>query len=360
MLNTNTEFLKNELADVIRLFEGGDKAKIVHTFTYADGKFINVVSVNGKEFHSADERAYVDALEFKRYAKRFAKSALYFALAEQLQQTMPWGALTGIRPTKLAYSFLETGELFVPFFEKFGVSRENIALITDIIDAQKGFYRKRAEGADLYVGIPFCPSKCTYCSFITADIAATKKFLPDYLRALEQEIAASVGLFDHLKSVYIGGGTPLALSECELERVLSAVAKVAPRGIEYTVEAGRPDVFTEEKLQLLQEFGVTRICVNPQSFNDKTLRAIGRRHTASDIYRAFEMSRKYNFIVNFDLIAGLTDETLSEFMFSVDEAVRLSPENITVHTLCLKKGAKLKESEERLIVRDIEEMIDRK
>ena len=242
-------------------------------------------------------------------------------------------------------------------FEKFGVSEENISIVADILCEQEGIYQKREGDADLYVGIPFCPSKCTYCSFITADIRATEKFLPDYLRALEREIAACREFPLRYKSAYVGGGTPLVLSVKELEPILKAVRALVPSDVEFTVEAGRPDVFGEEKLSLLKDYGVTRICVNPQSFNDRTLAAIGRRHTAADIYRAYEMSTKFGFLVNFDLIAGLTGETLAEFSYSIDEAVRLSPENITVHTLCLKKGAKLKESESRLEVEDIGNMI---
>lgn len=133
------------------------------------------------------------------------------------------------------------------------------------------------------------------------------------------------------------------LEPAELEKVLKAVEKVRKNDSEYTVEAGRPDVFTEEKLRLLKEYGVTRVCVNPQSFSDTTLQRIGRRHTAADLYRAFDMAAKFGFEVNADLIAGLTGETYDEFVFSVNEAVKTGAENITVHCLCLKSGAKLKE-----------------
>lgn len=357
MLTTNTQFLQNELMDVMRLFEEGAQLNIVHTFTYEQDTYVNQIEADGKVFCSNEKFHAVGELEFKRYAKRFAKLSLYRALCALFEKSMPWGSLTGIRPTKLAYAEQAAGRDFVPLFQKFGVSKENISLVSDVLAEQKGIYEKGEGFADLYVGIPFCPSKCTYCSFITADICATEKFLPAYLEALIREIEQSKELFKTLKSAYIGGGTPLVLSAQDLERVLSAVAKVIPPNIEYTVEAGRPDVFTPEKLKLLKEYGVTRICVNPQSFNDKTLAAIGRRHTAADIYRAYEMSLKYGFAVNFDLIAGLADESPEQFAFSLDEAVRLSPANITVHTLCLKKGAKLKESESRLKVRGIEKMI---
>ncbi|MFR1554695.1 MAG: coproporphyrinogen dehydrogenase HemZ, partial [Coriobacteriales bacterium] len=259
------------------------------------------------------------------------------------KEDMPWGALTGIRPTKMAYTEKEAGRPFRPLFEKMRVKEENIALVEEVLRAQEGIYEKKDGNTDFFVSIPFCPTKCSYCSFITAPIDKTRGFLPDYLDCLEREIFAAAPLTGNLRSVYIGGGTPLVLESEALERVLKAVERVRTNGCEYTVEAGRPDVFTEEKLRLLKEYGVTRICVNPQSFSDKTLERIGRRHTAAELYRAFDMAAKFGFDVNADLIAGLTDETYEEFVFSVNEAVRTGAANITVHCLSLKSGAKLKE-----------------
>lgn len=355
MLTTNTEFLYGELMDVLRLF--GDKVPdVAHYFLHDGERFANTVIVGGREYDFAEDVPWRGELEFKRYAKCFAKLALYKALRTETGREMPWGALTGIRPTKLAYAEREAGRDFFPLFKKFCVSRENAELVADVLSSQEGIYAKEEGAGDLYIGIPFCPSKCNYCSFITADISRTGKYIGDYLDALEKEMEAVRGL-RRLKSVYIGGGTPLVLGERELERVLCAAAPHLTAGTEYTVEAGRPDVFTEQKLSLLKEYGVTRICVNPQTFSDATLERIGRRHTSADIYRAFKMAEKFNFDVNCDLIAGLTGESLSEFKDSVDRAVALSPENITVHSLCLKKGAKLKEEESLLFVADIEKMI---
>ncbi|HIY78559.1 MAG TPA: coproporphyrinogen dehydrogenase HemZ [Candidatus Borkfalkia excrementavium] len=355
MVATNTEFLQNELNDVARLFDRAPD--IAHNFLYADGNFLNTVIAEGKEYTFRETCACKDEVEFRRYAKRFAKLAVYEVLSGLCGKRMPWGSLTGIRPTKLAYSELAAGRDFRPLFRKFGVSEENISLISDVLCSQEGIYGEKEGDADLYIGIPFCPTKCNYCSFITADIRYTEKFLPDYLSALEEEIYACKGLFKRLKSAYIGGGTPLVLEANQLERVLRAAASLIPEGTEYTVEAGRPDVFTDEKLALLRDYGVTRVCVNPQTFSDATLERIGRKHTAADVCRAFGMAAKYNFQINCDLIAGLTGETVAEFSDSVDRAISLSPDNITVHTLCLKKGAKLKEEESRLNVDGIEKMI---
>ena len=354
MFTTNTEFLKAEMADVLRLF--GDVPDVAHTFVYAENNFMNAVIVGGREYDFCERQECAGEIEFKRYARRFAKLALYEALRAETGRSMPWGALTGIRPTKLAYAEQAAGRRFEPLFEKFGVSRENIALVRAVLDAQQGIYAREEGAADLYIGIPFCPSKCNYCSFITADISRTGQYVEGYLSALEKEIAACRGLFRRLKSIYIGGGTPLVLETPQLRRVLDAAAPFA-EGQEYTVEAGRPDVFTEEKLQLLKDYGVTRICVNPQTFSDETLARIGRRHTAADIYRAFDMARRFSFDINCDLIAGLPGERAEEFCSGLDKAVALAPENITDHTLCLKKGAKLKEEESRLAGDGIGEMI---
>ena len=187
-------------------------------------------------------------------------------------------------------------------------------------------------GYSLYAGIPFCPSICSYCSFSSSPIAEWKDQVDRYLDAMIKELKATAKLMQGktLDTVYIGGGTPLVLEAGDLERVLKAVEKVRDSACEYTVEAGRPDVFTEEKLALLKNYGVTRICVNPQSFSDKTLERIGRRHTAADLYRAFDMAAKFGFEINADLIAGLTDESFEEFAFSVREAVKTGAENITV------------------------------
>ena len=354
MFTTNTEFLKAEMADVLRLF--GDVPDVAHTFVYAENNFMNAVIVGGREYDFCERQECAGEIEFKRYARRFAKLALYEALRAETGRSMPWGALTGIRPTKLAYAEQAAGRRFEPLFEKFGVSRENIALVRAVLDAQQGIYAREEGAADLYIGIPFCPSKCNYCSFITADISRTGQYVEGYLSALEKEIAACRGLFRRLKSIYIGGGTPLVLETPQLRRVLDAAAPFA-EGQEYTVEAGRPDVFTEEKLRLLKDYGVTRICVNPQTFSDETLARIVRRHTAADIYRAFDMARRFSFDINCDLIAGLPGERAEEFCSGLDKAVALAPENITVHTLCLKKGAKLKEEESRLAGDGIGEMI---
>ena len=349
-------FLAPELMDVVRLFEGAEEMTIAHACEYKSGAFENTVLLDGAAYHARDIAPCTDELTYKSLCKRYAKLALYRALSARTGVTLPWGALTGIRPTRLAYAELEAGRAFEPLFREMGVSEENTDLVRRVIEGQKGIYERREGNCDLFISLPFCPTKCAYCSFITAPIAATRRYLPDYLSALGRELA-SLPPVGNLRAVYIGGGTPFALEAEELEAVLQAAAPLRTNGCEYTVEAGRPDVFTREKLDVCLRYGVTRICINAQSFSDKTLAAIGRKHTREDLYRAFEMAEDYPFAVNCDLIAGLTGESAEEFCESVDRAVALSPENITVHTLCLKKGAKLKEETARLEAGRIAEMI---
>lgn len=356
-INTKS-FLQNELSDVVRLFEGAQSLIIEHETELRGEIFYNRFTVDGKIF-SFEHRVEEDVkgeTEYKRYCRRYAKLALYRILSERFQKTLPWGALTGIRPTRLAYGELERGKPFEPLFREMGVSEDNIALIARVIESQKNIYERKEGNCDLFVSLPFCPSKCVYCSFITAPITATRKYLPDYLAALERELDA-IPSVRNLRSVYIGGGTPFAPEADELERVLKAVSRVRKNECEYTVEAGRPDVFTEEKLALCKQYGVTRICINAQSFSDETLRLIGRNHTAEQVETAFLMARPYGFQINCDLIAGLTGESAESFRTSVERAISLSPENITVHTLCLKKGAKLKEEVSSLEEGRLSEMI---
>lgn len=345
MFSTDCKFLENELLDVVRLFKRRPET-LVHSFRLQDGVFYNDFVVDGEAFSFQDEGQVCDELLLKRLERRFAKLGLYAILSKKYGEEMPWGALTGIRPTKLAYTEIESGADFKPLFEKMRVQPENIRLVERILETQKGIYEKKDGNTDLFVSIPFCPTKCAYCSFITAPIERTRAFLPTYLDCLEKELAAAPQSIGKLRSIYIGGGTPFALETADLRRVLQAVAPIfesAGRRVEYTVEAGRPDVFSEDKLSLLKEFGVTRICINPQTFSDETLKKIGRKHTVADFYQAYESAAKYGFSVNIDLIAGLTDETPETFANGVEKAAQTGADNITVHCLSLKSGAKLKE-----------------
>lgn len=351
----NCEWLQPEIMDVIRLF-GAENEVFGHHFEYSACNYFNTIEYGG-EFYDYKNYAFTeDEIEFKRYAKRFAKLAFYNLLSEKKNIKMPYGALTGIRPTKLAYMEIEGGRDFYELFSQCGVEGENARHVGEILEVQRPYYADKG-GQDLFVSMPFCPTKCEYCSFITAPISKTGQYVDDYVSCVEKELASIKNLLAKPKSIYIGGGTPFAVSANQLGRIYAAVNALSLPNCEYTVEAGRPDTFTEEKLKLTKDFGVTRICINPQSFKDETLVKIGRKHTCADVYKAFEMSAKYGFDINLDLIAGLADETAEDFKSSFQKAIELNPANITVHTLSLKAGAKLKESCSRLYVDGIGEMI---
>lgn len=355
MLNTNCEALREEIMLVIRAFDCEDE-DFTHYFSSSCGKFFNSIEYAGRFYDFEEEYKADDELVFKRLAKRSCKLAFYKVISSAKGKSLPWGALTGIRPTKLAYNEIADGRDFEKLFSDACVAPENTALVKKILEVQKGFYKKG--GQDLYVSLPFCPSKCDYCSFITAPIENTRKFVGEYVNCIVKELYSIKPFIDNLRSVYIGGGTPFVLDNAQLTPIYAAINELFGSNFEYTVEAGRPDVFTEEKCALAKEYGVNRICVNPQTFNDETLKKIGRKHTAEQTLSAYAMAEKYGFDINIDLIAGLADETAEDFAYSLERAISLSPAAITVHTLSLKSGAKLKENTKKLFVAGIGEMIN--
>ncbi|MDE6667890.1 MAG: coproporphyrinogen dehydrogenase HemZ [Clostridia bacterium] len=354
MLNTNSTGLYDEIMLVIRAFDLED-ADFTHYFSCSGGKFFNAIEYGGEFYDFEEEYKADNDLVFKRLAKRSAKLAFYKVLSKITGINLPWGALTGIRPTKLAYTEISASNDYNKLLKDMCVSEENIALVSRILKAQEGTYKKG--GQDLYVSIPFCPTKCDYCSFITAPIEKTKIYLENYINCLVKELSSVKPYLTGLRSIYVGGGTPFVLENFQLTPIYAAINALFDKKIEYTVEAGRPDVFTEEKLKTAKEYGVTRICVNPQTFNDKTLEKIGRKHTSAQTIQAYEMAAKYGFDINVDLIAGLADETPKDFEKTLKTAISLNPANITVHTLSLKSGAKLKEETKKLSVNGIGEMI---
>lgn len=275
--------------------------------------------------------------------KTILKHLLYKALASFENKQLPWGCLTGIRPTRLCYDLMKKGvkkiSLVNTLKQYFSVSEEKSKLCLEIIQNQQPMETNDCL-VDFYVNIPFCTTRCSYCSFISAEIGKNECLVKPYVDALIEEInyAKQIIKQKHLvvKNVYFGGGTPTALPTSELERILEVTCFNTR---EFTVEAGRPDTITPEKLALLKKYGVSRISVNPQSFNDKVLQAIGRNHTAKQTLDVFKMAREYGFEINMDLIAGLPKETLKSFKENIDICMHLSPENITVHTLALKRGS---------------------
>ena len=350
MITTNLDNLNNEIAEVANEF-GVDLD--LDLFARFDGdKMFVKVDYNEKTYEYSYTIAYSDALEKKRYVKRYAKLSAYKALSDAFGVKLPWGALTGIRPTRLAY---QQGDNWRDFFiNEMLVCPAKTDLIGRILEEQKPYMVKAGGINDLFISIPFCPSRCAYCSFLSCEIGR-EKHVNEYIAALLKEIEHAKTLYDGYRSLYIGGGTPVSLSDEHFESVLKSLKGDYE---EFTVEAGRPDCITESKLKIMKSCGVTRVCVNPQTFLDKTLALIGRKHTAADIIEKYALVKKYGFMVNMDLIAGLPEESFDDFKFSVDKAISMAPDNITVHTLCLKKGSKLKESTERLTAEDVSEMVD--
>lgn len=358
MIETQLEFCKKDLVELLNMFENSDKYSIKHLFSEKPDRVVNTIVINGKAYAYGNLLGEIkDQTERVRLYKRYAKLSLYKALSMFTGEILPWGALTGVRPTKLAYQQIEkTGEFKNFFKDVMKVSDTKISLVEETLNTQKSIYDNTDKFSDLFVFVPFCPTRCKYCSFITADVKSSRQHIDEYVDALVKEIEESKSFIKTLRSIYIGGGTPVALSNANLKKVLTAIDKVNT-GVEYTIEAGRPDVITKENLSILKDFGVTRVCVNPQTFNDKTLEKIGRNHTASDVIEKYGLV-KDDFSVNMDLIAGLTGESAEDFKYSLDTTLKFSPDNVTVHTLSIKNGSFLAENTDRLSKGDVEEMVD--
>lgn len=277
---------------------------------------------------------------------------IYAALKDVTGLTPPWGVLTGVRPSKLMRKLIaergddEAQEIFT---KDLLVRADKTALAFSVAKAEDaGILLSGKRDFSLYVSIPFCPTRCSYCSFVSHSIAAAKKLIPAYVSRLCDEIretgklALDLGL--RLRTVYFGGGTPTSLSADDLTAITAAIKNAFDLSsvLEYTVEAGRPDTVDEEKLLALKAAGVTRISINPQTFENSVLEAVGRRHTAEETVEKFRLARRLGFEnINMDFIAGLPTDTAAGFCRSMETAVALSPENVTVHTLALKTAARL-------------------
>ncbi len=265
----------------------------------------------------------------------------------------PWGILTGIRPVKKIIEMLK-----VPFdkdkikkflSEQYEVSDKKIRLAFDTAENQIPILDKiNPNAVSLYISIPFCPTRCSYCSFVSHSIESAFKLIPEYVECLCREIRIIADIVRknniRIDTIYFGGGTPTSISAEQIESIMKTVAECFDLNNirEYNYEAGRADTITEEKLRVIKEYGANRISINPQTFNDDILKKIGRRHTAEDTVKAYETARKTGFSnINMDLIAGLPDETAESFKKSLDKAILLDPESITVHTLTLKRSGNL-------------------
>jgi oxygen-independent coproporphyrinogen-3 oxidase len=345
-----------ELENLTRLFFPNEKITVIRDFSEPQPPYIYTevsdkitISVNIGSFNKSEtavKKLTDDDNEL------VSAQLLYKLLCDFTGLTQPWGILTGVRPVKLLRRLAEESneEQAVKKFEKdFFVSNEKIALSRETEHNERKILElSKPESFSLYVGIPFCPSRCSYCSFVMASIERAEKLIEPYTKLLCEEIkrtaeiANKLGL--RLETVYFGGGTPTTLSAEQLDTVLRTVNKSFDMSTcrEFTVEAGRPDTIDIAKLFALKENKVDRISINPQTVNDEVLKTIGRKHTAQQFFDAFELARKCGFDnINTDLIAGLPTDTTESFKNSLDSIVRLNAECITVHTLCMKRASRL-------------------
>lgn len=293
--------------------------------------------------------------EFNRW---LVKRGVYEALRDTMAIRPAWGMLTGIRPAKKANELMAGGltpqEAVKHMMEKFDVTEKKASLAVEVALAEQHILGSIKENdIDVYIGIPFCPTRCLYCSFASYPLDKfadkEKKYVDSLIKEINYLGEYSKGL--KVRSVYIGGGTPTALCAEELERVLKAVKDNfdIENVLEYTVEAGRPDTITDEKLRLIKQYGVSRISINPQSMVEKTLKTIGRDHTPEHIRQAFLKAREAGFDnINMDIIVGLPGETEDDLKYTLEEIKKLSPESLTVHTLAVKRASRLKEELEKI------------
>lgn len=351
-------YLEKDLNDELRLFDGDLSRPLRVKFRGpAEGERAPlVVTVEGRAF-SFDWALPAERLHRRRLWKRAAMAAVYRYLRDLTGRRFPYGAFTGIRPTKQFVQVENEGLDPRAFcFEVLDMAPEKVGLVEEIVREQRPCRATVGpRDIDLYVGIPFCRGRCAYCSFISCNLNERPDLEDPYVDALLRELEGVRPLLTgrKVRSVYVGGGTPSALSKRNVRRLLEALAEL--KTPEFTFEAGRPDSIDEELLELCASCGVNRISVNPQSANDETLRAIGRRHTFAETVAAYRLARRYPLAVNMDLIMGLGEERAEDFLRSVRAVVDLAPDNVTVHALALKKGSVLKEQGGRAVP-DAEEM----
>ena len=398
VLRTPLPRLANELCDVLKLFwpvedfavestvrlSAEDEAKaqftaspvtpdmetLLHDFVEADGLWRCAFTLRGyttertlpvpaagdaspepadEDAEEGSEAPGTATLLRRRLQKRLCKLTLYDLCKDISGNRPPWGSLTGIRPTRLLYEKLAQGmdlaEGARALVSQFDLAPEKAELLRRIVAVQQTLPAPSANEADVYVSIPFCRTRCAYCSFPGEALGRGRQVEP-YLRALFHEMEAAAALMRarglRLRALYIGGGTPTALNEEAFAALMEHTARCFPDPYEFTVEAGRPDTITQGKLRAMLSRRVTRISVNPQTMNDSTLRLIGRDHTAAQTEDAFREARALGFAdINMDVIAGLPGETPADFASTMERIAALSPDSLTVHTLAIKRSSRL-------------------
>lgn len=355
----------NDIADVVKLFYSpveltvasearGEENELIHTFTRNGGSIRTSFDFQGSHAELSDELPGDipqgrELLTEKRLIKRLCKRAIYALLRDRTGHKPPWGSLTGIRPTRLLYERLARGESLDEgaraLGELFDISQGKLETLKSVVSTQMTLPQAATDEIDIYVSIPFCRTRCAYCSFPGEAVGGGGKTEP-YLSALFREIDDAAALVRELRlkprAMYVGGGTPTAPDENQLKRLLTRLSERFLDAYEFTVEAGRPDTLTRGKLDVIRLSGASRISVNPQTMNDRTLRVIGRDHTAGQTEEAFRMAREAGFThINMDVIAGLPGEDVSDFEHTMERIKALSPESLTAHTLAIKRTSRL-------------------
>lgn len=315
------------IGDVVRLFYGPCRE---------DRKQSAVICDDGPDMTLISAADASSELPVNRQVKR----DLYEKLAQITGITLPWGCLTGIRPTVVAQE-----EGFDPdrLLSRYFVREDKAKLVCDTARLESAIAARASKSLNVYAGVPFCPGRCEYCSFIAQDATHHLDKLHKYAEAMKSEIKTLAPFISEAPgTIYMGGGTPTVFDEEDMRAVLECMAEAFRVGeeTEFTVEAGRPDTITEGKLDAMRDSRVNRICINPQTMRDETLKKINRHHTAADVVKTYELARKKGFdVINMDLIAGLKYETADDFLYSVKTIAELDPENITIHTLYKKRRA---------------------
>ena len=347
-----------ETENVIRIFFPLEKINIVEQLPEETDDVVITYLKDGKigcevRILSAEEKREADVSDKTEKEQELVLAKLLYDIFTSITGIVPsWGILTGVRPSKLMRNLIsENGEenAIDYFRNELLVSSKKTDLALAVAKAEDRIIALSGEKSfSLYISIPFCPTRCSYCSFVSHSVAQAKKLIPDYVRLLCREIeeisviSKELGL--NLETVYFGGGTPTSLDAEDLLAITDAVGRSFDvKNIrEYTIEAGRPDTLNRDKLAVMKNAGVSRISINPQTFNAKVLENIGRKHSPEMTVEAFRMARESGFDnINMDFIAGLPGDTYESFRNSIDTAVSLNPENITIHTLALKRAANI-------------------
>ena len=359
---------KEKLMVFVKLFFDQTEAVSIYTNFSVKETAVNVYTMILFEENTFFSDDYFSFSEEKcrdlRYQKRIFDAAVaksFCHAAEKIRYIqLPWGVMSGIRPAKMVRELFDQGYIVPEVYEElenvYEIQREKMELAVQVAENERLLLKDIGDhSVSVYIGIPFCPTRCLYCSFVSTDIRVSGKYMEEYVCLLLEEIKKTAEIIHdmgcYVENIYIGGGTPTTLSAEQLEKILGCLKRylIGPGLKEFTLEAGRPDTITEEKLVCAVNGGINRISINPQTMHDETLKRVGRTHDAQMVRDVFHLARRCGFRnINMDLIAGLPKETPEIFYHSLDEVIKLDPENITVHCMCVKRAANLRLSGIRL------------